>query len=67
MTKQDFDRVRTTADGSFEYGHISTSEQINGSMVPFRPHWWAQHMGDGTEDIFDSYLECLAWIRSWRE
>ena len=52
----------------FEYGYIAKASQMTGRMEPeFRPHWWAQYLGDGTQGMFDTKKECLAWIRGWKE
>lgn len=29
--------------------------------------WWAQYLGDGTQDWFESEAECSAWMKSWDE
>ena len=66
-SKKDFDRVRETADGAFQYWHTSRPDQMAGTMEPFRPHWGVQYMGNGVWAICDTYREALAWIREYRE
>ncbi|NBV78011.1 hypothetical protein EBR66_07635 [bacterium] len=53
--------------GAFQYGYVSKPSQISGRMEPFRPHWWAQYMGDGTDEIFKTKKQALAWIKEWNE
>ena len=36
-----------------------------GKLEPFSPHWWAQSIVDGTQEIFKTRKECLSWIKSW--
>jgi hypothetical protein len=62
-----FDRVRTTSDGAFQYGHMSRPDQMCGTLTPWRPHWWVQYMGNGAGHICSTYREALAWIREYRE
>lgn len=66
MTKHQKPIVHTTKDRAFEYGFVRSPSGMVGRMEPFRPHWWAQYLGDGTQETFDSRLECISWIRSWR-
>lgn len=52
----------------FEFGYIAKPEQMNGAMLPeFKPTWWVQYLGDGTQAFFKTRRECLDWIREWRD
>jgi hypothetical protein len=52
---------------TFEYGYIRSEKQLVGKMFHFRPHWWAQYLGDGTEETFNTKAEAVAWIKEWDE
>jgi len=66
VSKQEYlDRVRTTKNGAFEYGHVSSPDQMVGSMEPFSPHWWSQYMGNGAGHHADTYREILQWMREY--
>jgi len=59
-------RVYKTKDNAFEYGFIAKEADMIGRMEPyFRPVWWAQYMGDGSQSFFNTKAECLAWIKDW--
>ena len=60
-------KVYTTKDKAFQYGYVAKPSDLCGRMIPFRPHWWAQYQGDGTEQIFDTKKQALEWIESWKE
>ena len=49
----------------FEYAYIRSPKDMAGTMYPFRPHWWAQYLGNGESAMFDTKAECLAWIKEW--
>jgi hypothetical protein len=49
----------------FEWGYLSAQKDMCGTMTPFRPMWWAQYLGDGTQEWFDTKSECIAWMRDW--
>tara|TARA_R110000787_G_scaffold207216_1_gene317315 strand:- start:35 stop:238 length:204 start_codon:yes stop_codon:yes gene_type:complete len=66
MTRKPYGHTRTTTDGAFQLGYTATPEEMCGTLTPWRPHWWAQYMGDGAGDIFYTYREALAWIREYR-
>mgnify|MGYP003671207366 CR=1 FL=1 len=59
------DRLRTTKNGAFEFGHVSTPDQMVGSMEPFSPHWWCQYMGNGAGFHAGTYREILQWMREY--
>ena len=52
-------------DPDFDWGYISAQKDMCGTMTPFRPMWWAQYLGDGTQEWFDTRSECIAWMRDW--
>lgn len=35
--------------------------------VVIRPYWEVQYLGDGTQTIFDTKREALAWIKEWEK
>jgi hypothetical protein len=56
---------KTKRKGCFEYSFISKPSQICGTLSPFRPFWFIQHLGNGMFEMFDTKRECLGWIRQW--
>ena len=60
-------KVHITKDKWFEYGYTATPDQFVGKLEPWRPHWWAQYLGDGTLGIFDSRADMREWMRKWHE
>ena len=58
-------KKRIWRKGGFDYGYVSRPSQMCGKLEPFSPHWWAQSIVDGTQEIFKTRKECLSWIKSW--
>ena len=49
----------------FDCGFVGSPADMVGKMTPFKPHWEAQYLGDGTLDIFDTPEEAAEWIRNF--
>lgn len=51
----------------FEYAYIKKESDMAGIMIPFRPHWWVQYLGDGQSAIFETKKQCIQWIKEWND
>jgi hypothetical protein len=49
----------------FEFAYIRSPKDINGTMEPFKPHWWIQYLGNGQSAIFDTKTQCIEWANEW--
>ena len=49
----------------FDCYFVGSPADMFGKLEPFKPHWEAQYLGDGTADIFDTPEEAAEWIRSY--
>jgi hypothetical protein len=49
----------------FDTGFNATQEDMAGTMTPFRPHWYAQYLGNGAWEIFETPKEGVAWIKEY--
>lgn len=54
-----------TLDKQFEYGYIKYPRQMCGTMSPFRPHFWVQHLSSGELNIFNTRQGVFQWIKGW--
>jgi len=54
-----------TLDQQFEYGYIEYPRQMNGTMSPFRPHFWVQHLPSGEQEMFNTRKKVFKWIEEW--
>ena len=56
-----------TLDQQFEYSHVKYPRQMYGTMSPFRPHFWVQHLPSGEQEIFNTRKGVFEWIKEWYE
>jgi hypothetical protein len=54
-----------TLDEQFEYGYIKHPRQMYGTMTPFRPHFWVQHLPSGELNISNTRQGVFQWIKGW--
>ena len=59
--------TKTYRTARCEYGYVRSPKEIAGRMEPFRPHWWAQYLGNGDWTTFATKKECLAWCLEWND
>jgi len=57
--------IRESRVQGFDTGFIAKPEDMAGTMTPFSPSWWAQYLGDGTQEYFTDIKDCQKWLREW--
>jgi len=59
--------IRENKVRGFDCHYIEKPEDMVGTMIPFKPTWSVQYLGNGMDGWFDTIKEAQEWLRSWAD